>query len=134
MEHRLEGRQEGGGGEEELKNGLGQIGEDGICQADERTLFHRDEEPSKVFVQLVAQISAPPHYLPPNPWLVSLIALITLRSIYSFVCFVVVSHLTPQLGYEPHEDRDPTGRIHCCMPSSGSKWDLSKYLVNQICV
>lgn len=59
MEHRLEGRQEGGGGEEELKNGLGQIGADSICQADERTLFHRDEEPSKVFVQLVAQISHP---------------------------------------------------------------------------
>lgn len=67
MEHRLEGKQEGGGGEEELKNGLGQIGEDLVCQADERTLFHRGEEPSKVFMQLVAQICTPPHYLPPNP-------------------------------------------------------------------
>lgn len=51
--------------EEELKNRLGQIDKGLVRQAEECKLCSiGDEEPSKFFMQEVAPISTPPHYLP----------------------------------------------------------------------
>ena len=44
-----------------------------------------------------------------------------LKSILFLHVFCAFSQLAPQLGCEPHEDRDPTGHIYSCVPSSGHK-------------
>lgn len=52
---------------EELKGRSGQIGKGLACQAESEPSSVHNEEPSKVFMWVAAQISALPHYFQPQP-------------------------------------------------------------------
>lgn len=88
---------------------MGQIGKGLACQAESEPCSVHNEEPLKVLVWMVAQISTLPHYLRPQPLICfSPRTCYNLEGFYSLVWSVLVSCPTPQLGYEPHEDMDPT--------------------------
>lgn len=104
----------------ELKNRLGQIGKGLACHAESEPCSVHNEEPLKVFVWVVAQISTPPHYFQTQALIcLSHSTYYNLEVFYSLVWFLLVSCLAPQLGRVSHEDRDPTGHTYRCLPGPG---------------